>query len=223
MIRYRFEFENGESVEFEVDPERGNIETPLVDPPRHWAALEFHQCDECPLSTDTHPHCPAALDLQVIAERFSDKLSFQRVKVTVESPERTVFKECDVQTGLRSLIGLVLAVSDCPVLGRFRAMGLHHLPFASTRETLTRTVGFYYMRQYFIHREGGDPDWDLSELNDFINRVLAVNMRLKSRLGAASARDANLNAISSLFFSAISMQCSLKRNLEDLKPHFATE
>ena len=223
MIRYRYVFEDGETVDFEVNPDNTPPGTASDGSAAGWTALEFHQCENCPLSKSECSNCPAALDLQAIAAKFSEKISFHRVTVTVETPERTISKECDVQSGLRSLIGLVLAVSGCPVLGTFRAMARHHLPFASLRETLIRTVGFYHLRQYFVAKRGQDPDWELKGLGEFYSQIQSVNMHLKSRLEAASKNDANLNAIGSLFYTAMTMQCSLEENLEELEPDFLTD
>ena len=220
MIRYGYVFEDGQAVSFEVDPDRA-IESRRDDgSAAPWTALDFHRCEECPLSSGEHPQCPAALGLQDIATKFSDQISFHRVNVTVETPERTITKECDVQTGLRSLVGLVLATSGCPILGELRAMARQHLPFASIRETLTRTVGFYHLRQYFVAKRGGEPDWELKGLGETYRRLQSVNVRLKTRLESASTQDANLNAIGSLFYTAMSMECSLEENLEELEPEF---
>ena len=89
-------------------------------------------------------------------EEFRDKHSIDRVQVTVESATRTSHAEVDLQVGLNSLLGLMMATSGCPVLSRLGAMASLHVPFCTLSETLHRTVGSYLTQQYFIHKKGAN-------------------------------------------------------------------
>lgn len=108
-IDYIFSMDDGRCFHFEVHPDR-----PMSAPPdrlagAEWTHLTFEQCPGCPLAPSEHKHCPAALDVQAIATVFSDILSYERTRVEVTTPERAFLKETDVQTGLRGLLGLVMA------------------------------------------------------------------------------------------------------------------
>jgi hypothetical protein len=221
MIEYRFFLPENRSIHLTVDRQRQSS----VFPPQNasaaaWTRLEFNQCPNCPLKPAQWPHCPAALDLAQITTHFGDLLSFAQARVEVITPERTYVKDCDVQTALRSLLGLAMATSGCPVLSQFRALATTHLPFSTLEETLFRTTSAYLLKQYFIYQSGGTPDWDLKGLETFYEELQRVNRSLKSRLDSAFAKDANLNAIGSLLYVTMGVSYSIGEKLSELRGGF---
>ena len=135
----------------------------------------------------------------------------------VTTPQRTFVKQTDVQTGLRGLMGLVMATSGCPVLSKLKGLARYHLPFANIEETTFRTVSLYLLRQYFVQRDGGTPDLALRGLLEFYDQLQELDQAFQNRLRAASTRDANLNAINSLFSLAAAVAMSLEDQLEELR------
>ena len=104
LIIYKFTLENGEVHSFEVNVYR---ESPRPrDDRAEWTRLGYHQCTNCPLSKEEHKYCPVAVDIEEVAERFKDILSYEQATVRVLSKEREYLKKCDIQTGLKSLLGL---------------------------------------------------------------------------------------------------------------------
>jgi hypothetical protein len=172
------------------------------------------------LKASEHTHCPTALDFEAIAQRFSAIKSFERTTVEVRTAERIYTKHCDVQTGLRGLLGLVMATSACPISSQLKALAHFHLPFASIDETLFRVVSAYLIKQYFACRDGGEADWELAGLNQFYQDMQELNYCFKLRLDAASALDANLNAIVALNFLSVAVSSSLEDQLDKLKQRF---
>ena len=220
MITYEFVLDGGPGHKFQVDLDRlPGSASGTARPP--WTLLTFKQCPNCPLSTTEHSHCPVALDLEEIVTRFRGLLSFQEVTVNVHAPERSYSKRCDVQTGLRSLVGLVMATSGCPILGRFRSMAYYHLPFSNVEETLFRTVGSYLLKQYFIRKAGGEADLDLRGLARFYEEVQEVSQAFKARVDAASERDANMNALGTLILLGMVVSSSLDEQLKELQSQFS--
>lgn len=220
MIEYTFTLADGEIYYFRVELERGQAALHAAKPPAPWTALNFRQCTNCPLRAEEHPYCPTALDLEAIAQRFSAIKSFEKACVEVKTPERTYTKHCDVQTGLRALLGLVMATSACPIASQLKALTHYHLPFASIEETLFRVVAAYLIKQYFVFQEGGEPDWDLTGLSQIYQDLMEVNVCFKGRLDEASTMDANLNAICSLNFLTVAVTSSLEDQLDKLKHRF---
>lgn len=213
---YEFEFEDQTRVDIEV-----NTETPLrrTNEPAEWTKLEFQQCRNCPLKGEDL-HCPVAVDLQQVTEKFSDIISYSRARVRVITPERTYEKECDAQAGLKSLLGLIMAASDCPILSQLRPMARYHLPFSSVEETIYRTAGAYLLKQYYISQVSGEPDMDLTGLENLYKSLQIVNTDFLQRVRVASNEDANLNAISTLFALSAMVSMTLKEQLEEIKPLF---
>ncbi len=216
-ISYVFTMADGRSFHFEVHPDRPSSSPPDRLAGAEWTHLDFHQCPDCPLDATQHRHCPAAVDVQAIATVFSDIISYERTRVEVTTPERTFLKLTDVQTGLRGLLGLVMATSGCPVLSKLKGLAHYHLPFATVEETTFRTVSLYLLRQYFVHRDGGAPDLELRGLLAFYEQLQELNRAFQKRLSAASERDANLNAINSLFSLSAVVAIALEEKLESLR------
>jgi hypothetical protein len=158
-----------------------------------------------------------AVDVFRITERFADLLSYERVHVRVSRGARTYDIDCDVQTGLGSLLGLVMASSDCPILSQLRALTRFHLPFAEFEETLFRTVALYLLRQYFVARDGGEPDFALAGLARLYDDLQEVNRSFKRRIEGASPRDASINAVTLLFSLSALVSMSLESGLEQLR------
>jgi hypothetical protein len=198
------------------------VYSPELDAAEHafWTKLEFNRCTHCPLKSEEYRHCPAAVDLENIIPIFQKILSYERVTIEVQTPERTYSKHCDVQTGLRSLLGLVMATSACPVLSRLKGLASYHLPFATFDETLFLTVGAYLLSQYFRNKDGHPPYINLVNLDRFYKELGTVNSCFKKRIDATAERDANLNAIGALWALSVGVSSSLEEHIKDLKSKF---
>lgn len=221
MIEYRIlldEASGSGELRFEIDPARASSST--GDNLPEWTALDYHKCATCPLAAEEHPRCPAAVDVAPILEAFKDAVSFHRAEVHVRTPEREFVKNCDLQSALQALLGLVMATSGCPLLRRLRPMAVHHLPFANREETTFRAVAAYLLQQYFVARDGGEPDLELGGLKDLYLDLQEVNRSLTDRIRAAARKDANLNAVAILFTLSVLVSASLDDELASLRALF---
>ncbi|GIL16664.1 MAG: hypothetical protein BroJett040_04150 [Oligoflexia bacterium] len=218
IIEYSIRFQSGDRLLFSVDLDKPTQADPAK--PREWTALEFNQCPNCPLKKEDHPNCPAALEVASTIETFQAKLSHERVVVTVKSPERLYQKEVDMQTALRSLIGLMMAKSGCPYTSQLKSLAYFHLPFATNEETLFRTVSAYLLKQFFNHKSGKPADLDLKNLHKLYDDLMIVNENFLTRIRKASQKDANLNALVDLHSISTIVNMSLDEQLESLKVYF---
>jgi len=220
LISYEYELPDGTVWSFEIDlnrpplPESFPEESPAAPPP--WTRLAFHRCENCSLAT-TQRHCPPAVDAAPILEKFSHLPSTIRVKVTMRNSERICIKETDAQMGLQALLALVMASSACPILSRLRSQALFHLPFASIDETLYRTVGDYLIKQYFVMKDGGQPDFALAGLDGLYRDLATLNVHFFARIKEACTRDANLNAVVVLRSLSEIVSMSLDERLVSLR------
>jgi hypothetical protein len=220
MIQYRFILESGRVFQFPVDMDRWFDPNSGAAAHAEWTRLAFNQCENCPLNQNTRHHCPVAVDIEQIAFRFKDILSYEQARVEVTVPERMYVKDCDVQTGLRSLLGLIMATSSCPTLAQFRGLAAVHLPFATLEETLFRAAGAYLLKQYYLGKNGGVPDVEMRGLERIYQELQIINRCFKRRLDTAFENEANLNAIGSLLYVAVGVSFSLEDNLVELKAAF---
>jgi len=193
---YTFKFASGAEQHFgiELDPATLRAVQQSPDPKPEWAKLKFNQCENCPLSDDVE-YCPVALNLASVVETFQSYSSFEPVHVSVVTKERTYSKDTTLQKSLSSIIGVYMVTSDCPIMDKLRPMAQFHLPFATTLETFYRSVTMYLTAQFFLMRQGKQPDWDLKKLVELYKAISTVNKGMAERLRQASEKDANVNAV----------------------------
>jgi hypothetical protein len=209
-VTYRFELEDRD-IEFDVATHPGQIEKEETAPA--WARLSYNKCRCCPLRESDCSYCPPASRLNEVIQTFGDRKSIERAKVTVITSERSYFEDCDLQVGINSLIGLMMATSACPVLKELGAMASFHIPFCSTRETLHRTVGSYLIKQYFKQLRGEVPDWDLVHLKELYGTLEGLNQDFTKRIEGSITSDALSNAVIMFFATSVVVVDSLDKQL----------
>ena len=120
-----------------------------------------------------------------VIDGFADLVSYDKVRVTVESEERAVIATLSAQQALASLMGLIMASSGCPRTAVFRPMARFHLPFSSESETAYRVAAMYLRRAALQARAtAAHADLDLEESRERLSRHACG----ESRHGAAIAR-----------------------------------
>ncbi len=193
-IDYAFKFGDGTTIHITVPLELSPV-TAVDEEIPGWVKLNHEKCSNCTLNGKDHPYCPVALRTFRIAKKFSEIISYERADVTVRVRDRVFSKNLDMNTSLRSLMGLCMALSTCPTMGRMRPMALDHLPFSSLEETAGRVVRFYLFKQFFVMKNGGEPDWELKGLLNLYQELNISTSAFMERIRSASVKDANLNAV----------------------------
>lgn len=197
LIEYLFSFNDGRELNYPV-PIDGDSMTLLEAageefPP--WAQLEHFQCPNCPLTATEHPYCPVAKNLHLLVTATQHEQSNAPTRVTVTTAERRYEKDTDLQTGLFSLMGLLIVSSKCPHFDLLKPLARFHLPFATLTETLYRTCGSYLLDAY-LHGRTIEPD--LAELKRYYQDLGRVNACILERIKSVSEGDADRNAIVTL-------------------------
>jgi len=186
-----------------------------------WMTLEHHQCDNCPLNPTSQPLCPVAENLFVLLRDWQEIISFDKAILEVNTKQRTISATTTAQKVLSSLLGLVIATSDCPHTQFFRPMAQFHLPLASSEETSFRAISTHLITQFFRQQNGEKVNFDLQGLTDVYNNMHTVNIGLKNRIESAVENDAALNAVVLLDILAITLPNYLENELDKLKPFFS--
>lgn len=193
---YKFELSNGENIHLylDLDEDLTLVHSPAENLPP-WVKLEFNQCPNCPLNPEEHPNCPVAVNLVPVLNKFRNIVSHQQATITIESDDRTYMRTGDVQRGLSSLMGVLMASSGCPILDKLRPMVQTHLPFSSLRETVYRAVSMYILAQHFRYRKNLETEYSLDGLKKIYDEITQVNYALSSRVRSYFSSDANINAM----------------------------
>jgi hypothetical protein len=221
-IRYTFVFDEESRLELAVeegsDP---SIEIPGESVPE-WIELEAFRCERCSLLPGSRRTCPAALAIRPVVEALEAHISFETVETIVERDGVTLRATVSLQQAARSLIGLLLPFSSCPVMRKLRPMAYFHLPLGDRLNTAFRFLGMYLIAQHVKQRDGRAPDWELRGLLGLLDDVHMVNRLLSRRIRAASRKDASINALVGLDVFANNVEWSIEDRLQELRPFFAT-
>ena len=222
-IQYRFRFPDNREEVFDLrfDAETLDLLGDAPDGLPFWTRLDHQQCPNCPLTPETHPHCPTAVHLVRIVSSCRNVLSYEEVHVDVVTPERLVSKDTSAQKGISSLMGLVMATSGCPLTGFFKPMARFHLPLASGKETVYRAASMYLLAQYFLHQAGRPADLSLKGLLKIYYDLQVMNRAMAERLRSASDRDAAVNAVVLLDLYAKTLPLAIEESLKGIRHLFA--
>lgn len=186
-VQYKLVFADKTEKVLELHLRSDNL-TPvawLPAKPPEWAALDNHKCSHCPLNSEKHAYCPAALNLAKLVEECNDMDLLDTVKLVVKTADRVVVVSATVQKALGSFIGLLMATSDCPPASYFRPMARFHLPLATEAETIFRAVTLYATAQLLRREEGKEVAADLNGLFDIYADLEIVNTGISARLKSA--------------------------------------
>jgi len=218
-ITYRIKLDEKttEVFEFVLDGESGDLvtETP-VNPPA-WTALDFRQCSHCPLQKAEYSHCPIALQLYKIIERFHNTSSIDEVELEVITEERRILQTLPLQRAIGSMLGLVSPTCGCPKMAYMKPMARFHLPLASEEETLFRVAGMYLLSQHLL----AETVVDFSGLKMIYEDLHILNKALATRLRGATESDSSKNAIALLDMYSNLVPMMIDDQLPELKNLFS--
>jgi hypothetical protein len=210
-VIYLFRLESGVEHRFEVEFDR----PPAGGDLPAWTRLEADKCPHCPLANAPGAHCPAAADLVPLVQRFSALSSIDRIDVLVKTPQYEARKRTDTQTALSALMGLILATSACPILGRMRPLAQTHMPFATPTERVYRIVSMHLLGCFLR----GEPV-GLSGLDGFFSDIDRLNRAFAGRLNHAVQRDAGINALLALHARSMVASLSIKSEMANIRAWF---
>ncbi|MCU1716570.1 DUF6901 family protein [Pseudomonas sp. 5P_3.1_Bac2] len=216
-IEYRITLDDDHQLNYLIELDRRYQPAAAQNAPS-WTRLQHQQCSNCPLSAQAFSHCPAAVDLYPVIEDFQRLPAFQKVSVSVLTPEREYTKLIGLEEGLRALLGVIMATSACPLLNQLKPMAQQHLPFANAQEFTLRAVSVYLTQQYFHLREGREADWQLKGLVHMFQQLQLVNQAFWQRIHDTCEGDSNLKAFLSFFSMASSLSYSLETQLQKIRP-----
>lgn len=221
MIRYDLELSRQKTLSFAVDETGWSCDQARAGrnaPP--WARLDSHRCDHCTLPDGPEALCPAALAISPVIEAFAGNFSYEQVEVRVESENRVLQARVSLQEAIRSLMGLLLALSACPVMMGLRPMARFHLPFGDREHTLFRVVGMYLIAQHLRAARGLAADRGLEGLGELYRKIHVVNERMAARLALAAREDAAVNGLVILDVFAQGVEVNLANKLSKLEALF---
>ena len=221
---YFFQFEDGQTTEYPIalDPETLSLipneySRELFD----WTRLEYQQCQNCPLTPVSHPHCPIAVNIMELVETFKSVFSYHGCTVICKTAERTYMKGTSVMEGLSAIFGVIMATSDCPRMEFLKPMARFHLPFATIEETTVRTASMFLLAQYFKHKDAKDMTFDFKALEDHYAQVQQVNEGLLKRINSIGSEDADKNAIITLHSLSQFLSMEIDYSLSSLEHIFS--
>ncbi|MBI5525818.1 MAG: hypothetical protein HY897_05745 [Deltaproteobacteria bacterium] len=221
MIHYCFFVDENAKFDFDVNEDSDtSVEVP-GEPVPEWVRLEHLRCAECMIPAGSRRTCPAALSIKPAVEAFKSRVSFQKIRVTAEIQGVKLEASLPAQFAVRSLVGLLFALSSCPIMMKLRPMAHFHLPFGGKEHTAFRHLGAFLIGQYLRQLHGLPASWDLSELLETFKRLHKVNGKLADRLREAAEQDAAVNSLISLDTFATWAEMGIEEHLARWEKLFA--
>ncbi len=160
-----------------------------------WALLKNFRCEICSLDEQRYKYCPVLLNLNKAVSFFTGFPSYEKVQLTVETPQRNYEKKTTVQDALSSMAGILMAGSCCPVMSKLKPLIKFHLPFATIEETSYRALSMYLVAQYLRQSNGEKPDWELKEMDKLYKQIQIVNATIAELLTSLEEKDTGKNAV----------------------------
>ncbi|MEL7085527.1 MAG: hypothetical protein AAGM36_13625 [Cyanobacteria bacterium J06597_1] len=198
-ITFRYVFSIPDRPQYEIPIEIDSQTLNLVDRSDRqldpWTELSHHQCPNCPLDPAEVKYCPIAANISSVIVQFQDGLSCEATHVTAIAPERTYSKETDLQQGLNSIFGLIMASSGCPHFQWLKPLARFHLPFASFDETLFRAMSSCALSELIKHKTVRDIDEIYQLVRHRYEQLAIVNAALVKRIGHIGKGEADRNAL----------------------------
>lgn len=219
MIKYSFEYDDKTRIDYELD-EKAYFPKTSQTADEDWLEIAPFRCSVCTIDPADEKYCPAALAIRPALKAFSTRVSHEPVKVHVDWIDVQLEATMSTQQAVRSLVGLMLALSRCPIMEKLRPMAQFHLPFGGTEHTKFRALGMYLIAQYMRKSKDLEPDWELDGLLDLYKKIHQVNRKLAERIRAASEKDATVNGLIILDALGQNIEMGISRNLKSLKPMF---
>lgn len=222
-FKFKFSFQNGTSQDFKVTLDGRSLKliAPPVSNPPMWTQLEYNKCPNCPLDPTKNPHCPIALNIVDVVNYFKDLVSYEKTYLTIENGQRTFIGTVSLQEAIKSLVGIYMVTSGCPIMDHLRPMMQNYVPFPSMDESVYRLISMYVLAQLLLFRSGKKADWDLTKLLSICNDVQLVNRSFFKRLRALKLKDASLNALVALdSVAAYTASFLEENNLDEFKMMF---
>jgi hypothetical protein len=221
MIRYTFLFEQAQPIRLDVDElASSSIEQPDVNYP-DWTLLERHRCDFCATEAGSRRTCPAALAIQPAVEAFKSRISYEKTRMQVTRGDVRTEAKLPIQEAARAVFGLLMGLSDCPVMLKLKPMARFHVPLAGPEHTVFRFIGSYLIAQYLKHQQAGQPDWDLNGLVELANDLHRLNVCMADRLRDAAQKDAAVNSLVFLDMFTYAVRMDVEESLQAFRPLFA--
>lgn len=160
-----------------------------------WALLKNFACPHCPLDQTVNEYCPLALNLYHLIMEFNHFASYDDVEVEVETYSRNFTKSTALQSGVSSLLGILMVSSGCPIMGKLKPLLYSHLPFATLDETQLRVFSLYLLSQYIRYKKGDQPDWEMNNLVEIYNKISILNRNVSKQIVLLEEKDASINSL----------------------------
>ena len=187
-ITYTFDFSGSDTVVSEVRLDPVTLE--YIFEPResypHWVALDFHQCENCPLTNEDFIYCPLAVNLVPIIFWCKDLVSYDEVDLIITSAEREIHARTSLQKAVSSLLGLLMSSSACPKMKFLRPLARFHLPLATHEETIFRAVSAMFLKKYFDQGGNINDQDSLAELKENYHELQNLNYFIGNSISCSS-------------------------------------
>ena len=190
-----------------------------------WTHLQYEQCSHCPLSAQQFACCPLAVRVREFVDQLGHFSSVDKMTVQVLQGERAKQMIAPAQDIMGSLLGLLIATSDCPHTYFLRPMAYFHSPLSDPDETIYRVLSMYRLAQYLKQKAAEPVDPDFAQLQIHYENMVEVNHQVSKRIRRALSdqgelQDGAINAMILLDSLSQSVAIAIDEAVDQLRPVF---
>jgi hypothetical protein len=125
--------------------------------------------------------------------------------------------------GISSILGIIMATSNCPIMDFFKPMARFHLPFSTSDETAVRVTSMFLLQQYLEYGNDSADNINLNKLEQHYNKVNKVNEGILKRISSLGSKDADKNAIIMLHSLSQIFSLEINYSLESIAHLFTAQ
>lgn len=197
FYKYTFKFHDGITKEFLIRLDKDNLEI-IRDSKQEfpeWTMMQNFRCSHCPLNEKTYEYCPLAISLTKVIDEFRNCSSFENVDVFIQTNNRNYQKNTSLQSGVSSLLGIMMVSSGCPIMAKLKPLLHFHLPFATLEETEIRVFSTYLLAQCIKWKKREKPDWEMNGLFLIYEDIRTLNHNVSKKIADLESKDTSINSI----------------------------
>lgn len=197
-----------------------------VEPYPDWIRLDYCKCTNCPMNSELHENCPAAMAIIPLVKVGAELSSIEEIMIRVGHGDYVVEKEGIAQDLLSSLMAYILFNSACPILGGLRRMHLFTPPFPAFEVVLYHALAHELVGRYYFSKLNDEKSIDIGQIHRDMNwRGEGIKMVIRAFVErfpkSDSGRNDGMHNAAVLIHSTVNLvSLNLDNLLEKLSPYF---
>lgn len=160
-----------------------------------WVLLTHHQCENCPLTPDTHPYCPMCMTLYPFFSYLSDVASTDETRITIKEALFSTQIKLTAQESIPIILPYLAILSRCPYW-RFNRWAYRYFSYSfDYKSWIFRALAIALVREFIINDTFPEKDEIMKKVKRRLAGLKLTVDSLRKRITGVMEEDAGLNAL----------------------------